>query len=205
MTVDHVEFLVEEASMEAALAVLLPKILTTTTFQLHSHQGKSDLLGKLPQRLRGYASWIPDTWRIVVVADRDDDDCKRLKRQLEDIAEEAGLTTRSAAGASSSYVVVNRLAIEELEAWYFGDWEAVCSAYPKALKTIPAKAGYRDPDGIKGGTHEALLRVLQQGGYFSGGLRKIEAARAITAHMVPARNISPSFCALRDALRDLEA
>jgi hypothetical protein len=26
-------------------------------------------------------------------------------------------------------VVVNRLAIEELEAWYFGDWEAVRAAY----------------------------------------------------------------------------
>lgn len=203
--VEHVEFLVEEASMEAALEILLPRMLTKATFKIHPHQGKPDLLGKLAQRLRGYASWMPDNWRVVVVVDQDDDDCHDVKRQLEDIAKEAGLVTRSAARGSSSYVVINRIAIEELEAWYFGDWDAVCGAYPKALKTIPSKAGYRDPDGIRGGTHEALQRVLQQGGYFVGGLRKIEAARTIAAQMVPARNTSRNFCALRDVLRDLEA
>lgn len=39
---------------------------------------------------------------------------------------------------------------------------------------------------------------------FTSGLRKIEAARVIAEHMVPARNTSPSFCCLRDALRDLD-
>lgn len=118
---------------------------------------------------------------------------------------EAGLRTRAAARGTATYAVVNRLAIEELEAWYFGDWDAVRAAYPKAPATIPRKAAYRRPDDIRGGTHEALLRVLPQAGYFSGGLRKIEAARAIAAHMVPSRSTSPSFCVLRDALRDLEA
>ena len=207
MTVEHVEFLVEEASMEAALAILLPKILTRTTFRIHVHQGKPDLLSQLPQRLRGYAAWIPATWRIVVVVDRDDDDCEELKRQLEDVAGQAGLVTRLAArrtANAASYVVVTRLAIEELEAWYFGDWDAVRTAYPRTPRTIPFKAPYRAPDAIKGGTHEALLRVLQQAGYFAGGLRKIEAARTIAEHMEPSRNTSPSFRALRDALQDLE-
>lgn len=186
--------------MEAALAVLLPKMLASATFTIHTHQGKLDLLRKLPQKLRAYASWIPDTWRIVVAVDRDDDDCRELKHRLEAIASQAGLTTRSVASGSASYVVVNRVAIEELEAWYFGDWKAVCTAYPKAPSTIPAKAAYREPDQIKGGTWEAFLRVLQHVGYFSGGLRKIEAARTIAAHMEPARNTSPSFCALRSEI-----
>jgi len=204
MIVEHVEFLVEEVSMEAALELLLPRMLTRTTFKIHSYQGKLDLLGKLPQRLRGYASWIPATWRIVIIVDRDDDDCDELKQRLEAVATQAGLTTRSAANGTASYAVVNRLAIEELEAWYFGDWQAVRAAYPKAQPTIPAKAAYRAPDAIKGGTHEALLRVPRQAGYFTSGLRKIEAARTIAEHMVPSRNTSPSFCSLRDALRDLE-
>jgi len=205
VTVEHIEVLVEEPSMEAALAALLPRMLASATFTIHTHQGKQDLLHKLPQKLRAYASWIPDTWRIVVIVDRDDGDCGKLKRQLEDVAAQAGITTRSAAVGAASYVVVNRIAIEELEAWYFGDWRAVHAAYPRAPSTIPAKAAYRAPDQIKGGTWEAFLRVLQQVGYFSGGLRKIEAARTIAAHMEPARNTSPSFCALRDALRELEA
>jgi len=204
VTVDHVEFLVEEPSMEAALGLLLPKILESKTFKIYPHQGKPDLLSKLPDRLRAYASWMPPSWRIVVIVDRDDEDCETLKRRLDAIAAQAGLATRSAAGGKPGYHVVNRLAIEELEAWYFGDWEAVCAAYPRAPKMISGKAAYRAPDNIKGGTHEALLRELKQGGYFAGGLRKIEVARAIAKHMVPSRNTSPSFCALRDALHELE-
>jgi hypothetical protein len=45
--------------------------------------------------------------------------------------------------------------------------------------------------------------VLQKAGSFSTGLRKIEAARAVAAHMVPERNASPSFRALRDALMEM--
>jgi hypothetical protein len=203
--VEHVEFLVEEASMEAALELLLPRMLRKATFKIHSYQGKPDLLGQLPQRLRGYKAWIPQTWRIIVIVDRDDEDCETLKRKLETMSRQAGLRTRSAAGGEAGYLVVNRLAIAELEAWFFGDWEAVREAYPKAAATIPAKAAYRAPDAIRGGTHEALERVLQQAGYFTSGLRKIELARAVAKYMVPSRNTSPSFCSLRDALRDLGA
>ena len=88
------------------------------------------MLVKLPARLRGYASWLPKTWRIVVVVDRDDEDCKELKAKLERIARDAGLVTRSRIDGTSCSVV-NRLAIEELEAWYFGDWAAVRAAFPR--------------------------------------------------------------------------
>ena len=202
MTVEHVEVLVEEPSAEAALTLLLPKLLRDVSFSVHPHQGKADLLGKLPGRLRGYAKWIPPTWRIVVVADRDDDDCKKLKARLERTAAKAGLVTRSAP-KGNRYIVVNRLAIEELEAWFFGDWEAVRAAYPKVSKTIPAQANFRKPDAIAGGTWEAFERVLQRAGYFAGGLRKVEAARAIAAQFNPSRNTSPSFCAFREVLLEM--
>ena len=202
MSVDHVEVLVEEPSMEAALRLLLPSMLEAITFEIHQHQCKQDLLEQLPKRLRGYSSWIPETWRVVVIVDRDDDDCDRLKRRLETMAKEAGLRTRSMTGGGR-YVVVNRLAIEELEAWYFGDWEAVRAAYPGVSATIPRKAPYRDSDAIAGGTWEAFERVLQRAGYFKTGLRKIEAARAVAAQMDHARNRSRSFQALRGVLLEL--
>lgn len=200
MSVEHVEVLVEERSMAEALKLLLPKLLGATTWDIHEHSSKQDLLKKLPNRLLGYSKWIPDTWRIVVVVDRDDDDCEALKDELEKIALEAGLRTRSQPGPSG-YAVVNRIAIEELEAWFFGDWTAVLAAYPKVDPNIPAQAGYRAPDDIKGGTWEAFERVLQKVGYFATGLRKVEAARTVAEHMDPARNSSPSFRALRAALR----
>lgn len=186
------EFLVEEPSMEAALRVLLPRVLGKLSFHVNPHQCKSDLLKRLPDRLRGYAAWLPDDYRIVILADRDDDDCGELKKRLEKMVGNAGLRSRSNAG-DLSYQVVNRLAIEELEAWYFGDWDAVRAAYPKVSATIPSQARYRNPDAITGGTWEAFQSVLQRAGYFQTGLRKIEAARAVAEHWQPQANRSYSF------------
>jgi len=184
--------------MEAALALLLPRLLGGISFAIHPHQGKTDLLAKLPPKLAAYARWIPVSHRIVVVVDRDGDVCTKLKQRLAAMGEAAGLTTRSSAG--SRWKLLPRLAIEELEAWYFGDWQAVRAAYPKVKPNVPRKAAYRDPDAIEGGTWEAFERVLQEAGYFATGLRKIEAARAIAPHLDPARNTSTSFRCLRDAL-----
>jgi hypothetical protein len=202
MNVEHVEVVVEEPSMEAALWFLLPKILGETSFKIYPHQCKNELLQRLPARLRGYARWLPKRWRIVVVVDRDDDDCIELKMKLEKMAIDAGLTTRSKA-AGKRYTVVNRLAVEELEAWYFGDWIAVRSVYPRLPETIPMKAHYRDPDEIRGGTWEALEQLLQKAGYFIGGLRKIEAARDIAPYLEPERNKSHSFRVFYTALQEM--
>ena len=91
MSATHLELLVEEASMEAFLGALLPRLLPEgRTFAVHPFQGKADLLSKLHDRLRGYASWLTKEWRIVVVVDRDNDDCRRLKRRLESAASAAG-------------------------------------------------------------------------------------------------------------------
>lgn len=210
MTVEHVELLVEDSSMEAALRLLLPKILRNLSFEIYQHQCKSGLLLRLPQRLRSYGrrrtsdAWFREHCRIVVLIDRDDDDCAKLKRRLEKMANEAGLVTRSSA-KGGNYMVVNRLAIEELEAWYFGDWTAVQAAYPRSSTTVPAQAKYRNPDEIAGGTWEAFERVLRKSAYYSGGLRKVEAARAVAAHMEPSRNSSPSFCTFRDVLSEMAA
>jgi Domain of unknown function (DUF4276) len=201
----HLEVLVEEPSMEAFLNALLPRLLPAgRSFTVHPFQGKTDLMTKLQDRLRGYASWLPDDWRIVVVVDRDDEDCMALKARLEAIAKQARLRTRSRAG-KQSWQLVNRIAIEELEAWYFGDWTAVRVAYPRVSERITSQAGYRDADGIAGGTWEAFERVLQRFGYFRGGLTKIEAGRTLGAAIDPARNRSISFVHFRDAVLEAVA
>jgi hypothetical protein len=188
--------------MEHALRKILPRIVGELSFEIYTHQSKHDLLSHLPNRLRGYASWLPNSWKIVAIIDRDDDDCAMLKAKLEDAALSSGLTTRSSAGRLP-YTVVNRLAIEELEAWYFGDWPAVKAAYPRVPISIPRQAKYRDPDAILGGTWEAFERIMKKAGYFTGGLRKIEAATEVASHMNVAQNSSRSFQEFRDALMDL--
>ncbi|MEQ8971745.1 MAG: DUF4276 family protein [Coleofasciculus sp. C1-SOL-03] len=193
MTVLHLEVLVEEYSAKVALDNLLPKILPSDVeFELHSFQGKSDLLKKLPQRLKGYRSWLPDDWRIVVLCDRDNDDCQDLKKSLEDYAILSGFTTKSST-SSQQFTVLNRIAIEELEAWFLGDATAICQAYPKIAKSFATQQRYRYPDAIKGGTWEALETLLKGKGYHQGGLNKVEAARTISEYMQPQNNQSPSF------------
>jgi hypothetical protein len=191
--------LVEEPSAESFLRALLPRLLPPDrTFQIHPFQGKQDLLGKLESRLRAYAQWLPEEARIVVIVDRDADECTELKERLESHATTAGLRTRSS--HPEQWQIVNRVAVEELEAWYFGDWPAVCEAYPRLPLTVPQKKGFRDSDAILGGTWEAFERILQKSGYFETGLRKMEAARVLGGVIVSERSTSSSFVCLRDAL-----
>ncbi len=118
---------------------------------------------------------------------------------MELAAAKAGLVPRSNA-APGSWQVVSRIAIEELEAWFFGEWASVRSAYPRVPPKVTTHAAYRNPDAIKGGTWEALERILKTAGYFSLGLRKTEIASAIGRHMNPQANTSPSFACFRTAV-----
>jgi hypothetical protein len=195
---------VEEESAEAALDSLLPKLLPDSEFQIIRFQGKQDMLQHLLNRMRGFKSWMPENWVLMVLVDRDRDNCKTLKKQLEEIATQAGLVSKSVSRRGSRFQVVNRIVIEELESWFFGDWEAVHSAYPKAPSTISTKPQYRDPDVIVD-TWQAIERILQAKGYFESGLRKIEFARNVSSHMEPARNTSRSFQVFQEALEAANA
>jgi len=190
----HVEMLLEEASAEAALRNIAPKILgSRITFTTHAFQGKQDLLAKLPARLRGCRDWLPDDSLIVVLIDRDDSDCIKLKKQLEDAAVRGGLLTKTASLIGQRFQVMNRLCIEELEAWFFEDAQAVATAYPRFPTDLARKARFRDPDATTGGTWKAFERVLQKAGYYKNGLEKTRAARDISRHMNIEHNSSKSF------------
>lgn len=197
--------LVEEPSMEVALEQLLPKMLAGAQFEIRRFQCKDDLLKNLPARLRGYRTWLPQGWAILVLVDRDDDDCLALKQRLDKMAAAAGLVSKTSAGHDAPFQVANRIAIEELEAWFFGDWAAVQAAFPRVPATLPSKAGFRDPDAVLGGTWEALERVLKRAGYFKTGLRKVECARLVGHNMNPLKNSSKSFRAFSEAVASAAA
>ena len=197
----HIEFLLEERSAEVTLKAILPKILPDgVDFNFHVFEGKDDLLNNLSARLRGYG-WIPDDWRIVVLVDQDRGDCRELKMKLEKAAREAGFMTKSSAPPSGSFRVVNRLAVEELEAWFFGDVEALNAAYPRVSISLQYQTGYRNPDAVPGGTYEALERLLIRKNYYKGRLPKVTVAQNIAPHMEPDRNRSRSFQVFVEGLR----
>ncbi|MBL0127741.1 MAG: DUF4276 family protein [Flavobacteriales bacterium] len=187
-----VEFFLEEPSAEAFLQAFVAKLLPADTeVVFRVFRGKPDLLKKLPDRLRAMY-WIPADHRVVVLVDEDREDCKVLKAQLEAAANAAGMLTKSAA-QGRSFKVLNRIAVEELEAWFLGDPKAIQAAYPRFRPNHARRNDLQRPDGCTGGTWEALERALQKGGYYSTGLPKIEVARNMAEHMVVKRNTSPSF------------
>ncbi len=199
----HIELFLEEPSAEAFLSGFLHHLLPAdTTWNPIVFQGKSDLLANLERRLKGYKSWMPQDWKIVVLIDEDRADCLSLKKQMETAAIDAGLITKSAA-KGGTFTVLNRIAQEELEAWFFGDIKALATAYPGVSPNLGAKAHYRNPDAIGGGTWEALERVLQRAGYFAAGLSKIEVAREMARHMDADRNTSASFKCFTEGLAAL--
>ncbi|WP_333411023.1 DUF4276 family protein [Microcoleus sp. T2B6] len=194
MRILHLELLVEEASLESALTQLLPKIVpSTVSSKIHAFRGKPDLLANLPNRLKGYQAWLPPDWKIVILIDEDREDCLKLKQQLEIMAISSGLITKSSCQKDKSFQVLNRIVVEELEAWFFGDVEAIRQAYPKVSPNLANQKKYREPDAIKGGTAEALERVLRNAGYHQGGLEKYKASSEISKYMNPESNLSKSF------------
>ena len=199
---------VEEPSMKAFLEGLLPRVLDSEIiFKIINHESKSQLLAVVPERLLGYAKWHPVNTRpkALVLVDRDADDCAELKEQLEQACRDAKLTSKTAPAADGSFEVVNRIAVEELEAWYFGAVPELVAAFPGVPETLANKQGFRDPDAVRGGTHEQLLKVLQKAGHFTrlDRLPKIATARTMGLLVDPATNRSTSFSHFLSGLKAL--
>ena len=198
----RLEILVEEPSMEAALREVMPKILHGRAYWKSINMGsKSKLLKTLPARLRAYQKRIDngEALKIIVLVDRDNDDCERLKHRLETIAREAGLTTKTAVYGQGDFQVVTRIAIEELEAWFMGDIAALKAAF-SSLKRVSFPKSFRNPD--NGGTWERLHRFFKRHGIYRKSYPKIDAARKIARHMDPARNRSRSFQCFMQGVED---
>ena len=129
----HIEILVEDSSGAMLLEVLLPQLLgpqgESNTWRVHAYKGigkipqgigkKADpakriLLDQLPKLLRGYGK-TPGIDAVVIVLDTDKRDCIAFLSELKVLAD----------GCKPVPKTMFRLAIEEIEAWYFGDREAL--------------------------------------------------------------------------------
>jgi hypothetical protein len=152
----------------------------------------ADVLG---DRLTAYRKRIDngEALRIVILVDRDGDDCTKLKAELERRAKDVGLPTKSQPDAGGRILVLNRIVIEELEAGFIGDPTALRAAFPK-LPAISETSGiFRNPDNISGGTWEGLHRFLKKHGIYRSSYPKIDAAHRIAPHLDILRNRSKSF------------
>lgn len=139
-------FLVEGPSEVELLNGLLPRLIPAHKFAIYPHQGKGKLptdpalppdpknrgvLDQLPAILRAWGkTFSPNTDRVVVLVDKDDDDCVWLLEKLTEMLEEI----------RPAPLCMFRIAIEEVESWYLGD----LAAMKRAFNTVDKKplAGY---------------------------------------------------------------
>ena len=166
-------FLLEEPSMKYLLDELLPCILPPgIAFQTIPHQGKHDLEKSIPRKLRGWKE--PEDIRFVILHDQDMKDCAVLKQELLQLC------------AVTDRPCLVRIACQELEAWYFGDIDALCSAYgrPK-LKSVIEKKRFRIPDAIPDPKKELHKLIPEH--------QQISGAKRVAPHMDIERNTSASF------------
>lgn len=164
-------FLLEERSMKEFLDILLPKILPENVgFRTIPHEGKSDLEKSIKTKLK---AWTDPEAVFVVVHDQDSGDCIEIKRHLSELC----------SGYGKRFLI--RIPCRELEAWYWGDLEAVSAAYGVDLTPLKRRKAYRDPDKIINPKNE-LKKHLPQ-------ITQIDGARKIASHMRIQENTSHSF------------
>ena len=200
----HLEFLFEEPSMESVLPGLLPQILRKgCSFEFRAFQGNRNILKNINNILYNYRCRLPTDRRLVVVLDRDDAYPER-KTRPERAAADTDPHTRSQARGELRQMF-DRIVIEELETWYFGDREAVRRDHPRIAPNIAKQARHRNPDAIRDGTWDAFARITQNQRYFQTGLGKIKAARTVALNIKPAHTPSRSFTAFHDALTGVTA
>lgn len=211
----HIEILVEDSSGVKLLKVLLPQFLGPQgephTWRLHSYKGigripkglvtKADpakriLLDQLPKLLRGYGK-TPGIDAVVVVLDTDKRECAGFLAELKAAADACNPVPET----------LFRLAIEEIEAWYFGDQSALLAAYPRAKLDVLGKYVQDSTCGtwelLADAVYVGGSAVIKKAGWPLPGQVKHEWAKKIGPLMDPGRNISPSFGKLRDGLRRL--
>lgn len=211
----HIEVLVEDSSGEKLLEILLPKLLgpqaAPHTWRLHAYKGigripkglsgrgdpnKRILLDQLPRILRGYGN-SPGVDAVLVVLDSDQRNCRDFLAELIELA-------NTCHGAPPTLF---RLAIEEIEAWYLGDRNAVLQAFPHAKTAILERYVQDSPCGtwelLADAIYPGGMAAIKQRGWPLPGQIKHEWAERIGPLLDLERNCSPSFGKLCSGVRRL--
>ena len=182
-------FMLEEESAKHLLKELLPRILSefqteaqTVTCRLIPHQGKGDLQKSIPIKLK---AWLAPNTYFIILHDQDSHDCKKLKQKLKLLSVQ-----------NNKHKSLIRIVCRELEAWYFGDLDAVEKTFPSfRANKYKNKSRFKNPDAINKPSDE-LKRIVR-------GFSKSIAAREIPRHMDIDKNTSTSFNHLISGLQKL--
>ncbi|MCL2017000.1 MAG: DUF4276 family protein [Defluviitaleaceae bacterium] len=206
----YVEVLVEDISGKKAIEILAPKLFNIPT-RIHHYKGighipknmrpktdasKRQLLNELPRLLQGFGR-VSACQAVVIICDLDDRDKQAFLAELNNILE----------SCSPKPNAIFCLAVEEFEAWYLGDINAIKQAYPRAKNNV---LNAYENDTICG-TWETLADAVYKGGskdlikkgWQEIGKQKSAWAENIAPHMNVDENLSPSFNEMRGKLQNI--
>ena len=177
----HLVFMLEEQSAKEMLDILLPRLLPPeVTFLCIPHEGKQDLEKSVSIKLKQWN--VPDSW-FVVIHDKDQADCLRLKDRLKTLCVESGRPE-----------TLVRIAVHELESWFLGDLAAVDKAFSRQdLAGKQQSRKFRNPDALAN-AQEELKKLVK-------GYQKVAGARAVAPHLALEGNTSTSFQCLVSGIR----
>ena len=170
------------------LEALLPRISSgLVQFQFFPFEGKTHLERSLVRRIQAYQN---STAKFIVLRDQDSEsDCREVKQRLMRLCDQTG---------RHQHCVV-RIACRELESFYLADLKAVAHAFQiKGLERKQTVSKYRLPDQL--GNPKQELKQLTRNCY-----QPIAGSRAIGEHLDVLNCRSPSFRALIEGIRRLEA
>lgn len=124
---------------------------------------------------------------FVIVRDNDASDYRDLKDRLVNLCRQAGRPD-----------ALVRIACQELEAWYFGDPDALADEFAdERLRTVGTQARFRDPGAIA-----KPARALQE---LVPAFQKVSGARRMGSRIRRETNGSRSFQALMRGIERLIA
>ncbi|MCE1249002.1 MAG: DUF4276 family protein [Firmicutes bacterium] len=211
----HFEVLIEDQSGKTTMEILLPKIIGENhTFRIIAYKGigripkdigKNEnpghriLLNSLPRLLKGYGQTFKgygaeNKALLVVICDLDNKRLTEFKNELLSLLE----------SCSPKPETLFIFAIEEGEAWFLGDTEAVKKAYPNAkeqvLKTYVNDSICGTWEKLADAIYNGGAKALEKKGFHAIGEEKSKWARKITPLMNLNKNNSPSFCYFLDKL-----
>lgn len=165
--------------MAVLLEDLLPRIYPDLPFLCISHEGKQDLEKSIPRKLR---AWQEPGVRFVIVRDKDEGDCRRVKERLYSLCQ---------TGRREDSLI--RIACHELEAWYLGDTEALANAFGnESLRALSRKARFRDPDSVSRPS-DAIRTLVPE-------FQKVSGARVMAQHLTRDGNRSRSYQVLLEGI-----
>lgn len=178
----HYYFFTEEESMMSFIKAC-KKTQTLENKEFVNFNGKDDLKNNIRNYVEGLIKWDNSDEniriKIIVLVDQDNDNCKQLKNDIKNII-------KSNTGKLFTSVIEVIIVCRELEAWYFGDYEAILVAYPKFSSFVSKNNKWVRESDKRTKPSKHLLEKLNE-------VSKVQLAKKIAPHISTDRNISASF------------